>query len=66
MNTDTRLNRLLTITSLSLWSVLGLMFILSFAIPFTKPVFDFMILLGAIGLGLLLVTFMNKRNNIVQ
>ncbi|KMY43541.1 hypothetical protein AC622_04255 [Bacillus sp. FJAT-27916] len=66
MNTDTRLNRLLTITSLSLWSVLGLMFILSFAIPFTKPVFDFMILLGAIGLGLLLVTFMNKRNNVVQ
>ena len=66
MNTDTRLNRLLTITSLSLWSVLGLMFILSFAIPFTKPVFDFMILLGASGLGLLLVTFMNKRNNVVQ
>lgn len=60
MNADTRLYRLLTITLAAIWSVLGFMFLLSFATPFTRPVFDFMILLGAVGLGLLLTAFLNK------
>ena len=66
MNMDSRLNQLLTITLLALWSVLGLMFILSFAIPFTQPVYDFMILTGTISIVLLLVTIMNKRKRIAQ
>ena len=66
MNTDSRLNRLLTAILLVIWSVLGLMVMLSFAIPFTKPVVDFMTLTGAIGLGLLLVMLINKRNNVIH
>ncbi len=66
MNVDSRLNQLLNKALLALWSVLGLMFILSLAIPFTKPVFDFMTLAGIIGIGLLVVSAMNKRKRITQ
>ena len=66
MNTDSRLNRLLTAILLVIWSVLGLMVMLSFAIPFEKPIVDFMTLTGAIGLGLLLVMLINKRNNVIH
>ena len=66
MNTDSRFNRLLTAILLVIWSVLGLMVMLSLAIPFAKPVVDFMTLTGAIGLGLLLVMLINKRNNVIH
>ncbi|WP_455660765.1 hypothetical protein [Pradoshia sp.] len=66
MNIDSRLNQLLNKALLLLWSVLGLMFILSLAIPFTKSVFDFMTLAGTIGIGLLLVKVINKRKRITQ
>lgn len=66
MNTDSRLNRLLTAILLVLWSVLGLMVMLSLAIPFAKPVVDFMTLTAAIGLGLLLVMLVNRRNNVIH
>ena len=66
MNTDSRLNRSLTAILLVIWSVLGLMVMLSLSIPFAKPVVDFMTLTGAIGLGLLLVMLINKRNNVIH
>ena len=66
MNTDSQFNRLLIAILLVIWSVLGLMVMLSLAIPFAKPVVDFMTLTGAIGLGLLLVMLINKRNNVIH
>ena len=42
------------------------MVMLSFAIPFAKPVVDFMTLTAAIGLGLLLVMLINRRNNVIH
>ena len=66
MNTDSQFNRLLIAILLVIWSVLGLMVMLSFAIPFAKPVVDFMTLTAAIGLGLLLVMLINRRNNVIH
>ena len=66
MNTDSRLNRLLTAFLLVIWSILGLMIMLSFAIPFEKPIVDFMTLTGAIGLGLLLVMLISRRKNVIH
>ena len=66
MNTDSQFNRLLIAILLVIWSVLGLMVMLSLAIPFAKPVFDFMTLTAVIGLGLLLVMLINRRNNVIH
>ena len=66
MNTDSQFNRLLIAILLVIWSVLGLMVMLSLAIPFAKPVVDFMTLTGAIGLGLLLVMLISRRKNVIH
>ena len=66
MNTDSRLNRLLTAFLLFIWSILGLMMSVSFGIPFEKPIVDFMTLTGAIGLGLLLVMLISRRKNVIH